>query len=137
MDDKTETLKKVGALLREARGPLSLNKAGLKIGVSTAYLSDVERGHRTVSAARLRQIAEAVGMKEAERQRLFVSAQMLPPAVTEQVLRAPQAWSYSYRRLFEVAQEIQRAAKTSPALRAALGDKTVANLNRALQKQDW
>ena len=120
-DEKTSVRKQVGELLRAARGARSLNAIGQKIGVSAAYLSDVEHGHRTVSAQRLQELSEALGMSSSGHIALFTAAHALPPAVHASVLQAPSSWGDNYRQLHHSVKEVVEAAQINPALRAALG----------------
>ena len=45
---------------------MSLRSLGDRIGVSAVYLSDMERGNRTLPPARLMQIADVLGVTVAE-----------------------------------------------------------------------
>ena len=59
---------KTGQRIREVRQELglSLRSLGTRIGVSAVYLSDMERGNRTLPPARLMQIADVLGVTVAE-----------------------------------------------------------------------
>lgn len=138
-DERAETLKQIGAMLRKARQDkdTSLRGLGAKTGVSVAYLCDVEFGRRSFSPGRLREIADAVGMNEAARTRLFTTANMLPPAVRERVAKSPKTWSYDPQKVLQVALDLKKKVEHDAVLASDLGSDFLAALQKALQKVEW
>lgn len=139
VEDKAEVLREIGAMLRKSRmdDGASLRGLSAKTGVSVAYLCDVEFGRRSFSPARLREIAEAVGMTEAQRTKLFVTAGMVPPMVRDRVAKAPKTWGYDPQRLLHLALELKKSITGNADVCAALGGDVLNALTRALQKVDW
>lgn len=106
----------VGSLLRAARrrAGLRLEDVARRLECSIPYLSDVERGKRSITTARLRKLARLVGMTKPELQTLFVHAERLPPAVAKRLLKSPEAWDVDVPRL------LKAIAAAPPEVRAAL-----------------
>jgi len=138
-EDKAEMLKRIGAMLRKARQDkeMSLRGLGGNTGVSVAYLCDVEFGRRSFSPERLREISQAVGMTEGARLKLFVTANMLPPAVRERVAKSPKTWGYDAQRLLQLANALNKRVENDSSLCADLGSEVLSSLKRALEKVDW
>lgn len=131
-DDKSARLLKVGQILRDARETrkLSLRRLSERTGVSVAYLCDVEFGRRSFSAARLREIAAALGMAPSDRVRLFLTAKMTPPAVAARVVKSPKTWAYDPKALLALAQELNKYKDKLPKSAAAM-------LEVALTEVEW
>ena len=127
---------KIGRLLRKTRNAagMSLGQAGQKIGVSIAYLSDVERGRRSVSAQRLAQIATAINMSKSERVRLFVTAGVIPPTVSAHVLAHPKIWDLNLGSTYEL---IVALLEVSPKTLEKLGKTVEILLKSASTPQEW
>lgn len=106
----------VGSLLRAARrrAGLRLEDVARRLECSIPYLSDVERGKRSITTVRLRKLARLVSMTKPELQTLFVYAQRLPPAVAKRLIKSPEAWDVDVPRL------LKAIADAPPAVRAAL-----------------
>lgn len=93
----------LGTLLRAGRKAkgLTLRAVAQALGVSTPYVGDVEQGERTISATRLRQLAEVLGVSGAPLKALYRAAGVLPPEVARRLLAAPEAWDYDPGRLVQ------------------------------------
>lgn len=79
--------------LRVEKG-LTLNTVAGIVGVSIPFLSDVERGTRTLTPARLEDVLKAMGVrrKATAYVRAFQMLGRLPPYVEAAVLRSPVRW---------------------------------------------
>ena len=63
--------KKFGELVKEYRGAKSLKKLGDEIGISAAYLSDIENGNRFPSKEKLDKFIKAFNLKDDEKDRFY------------------------------------------------------------------
>ncbi len=63
--------KKFGKLVKEYRGSKSLKKLGNEIGISAAYLSDIENGNRFPSKEKLDKFIKAFNLKDDEKDRFY------------------------------------------------------------------
>lgn len=63
--------KKFGKLVKEYRGSKSLKKLGNEIGISAAYLSDIESGNRFPSKEKLDKFIKAFNLKDDEKDRFY------------------------------------------------------------------
>lgn len=63
--------KKIGKLVKEYRGSKSLKKLGNEIGISAAYLSDIENGNRFPSKEKLDKFIKAFNLKDDEKDRFY------------------------------------------------------------------
>lgn len=79
--------------LRVEKG-LTLNTVAGIVGVSIPFLSDVERGTRTLTPSRLEDVLKAMGVrrKATAYVRAFQMLGRLPPHVEAAVLRSPVRW---------------------------------------------
>ena len=87
---------KLGQHLRTVRNDkdLTLNAVASAVGVSIPFLSDVERGERTLTPQRLEGVLKALGVprKATAYVRAFQMLGRLPPHVKAAVLRSPMRW---------------------------------------------
>lgn len=86
--------KALGELMRKYRAD-----AGLRIqdvsdvtSVSVTYISETERGLRTISPGRLDQIAKFLKFSRADYVKAFTYRRRLPPDVETRVLNDPNQW---------------------------------------------
>lgn len=93
-DDATARRKALGKLLREARQAREeiLSKVAAAAGVSTPFLSDLERGERTIGPKRLDALACALGLKGEAYVRVFQLRGRLPPRVEARLIQHPELW---------------------------------------------
>ena len=91
----------VGGLLRKARIrlKLTLREVSDAVGVSIAYISDVELGRREVAPKRVPQFAKALAFTDKEKQLLYRAAGILPEGLTARLLRAPELWNADFPKL--------------------------------------
>lgn len=61
----------VGTFIKQKRGARTLTSLATAIGVSVGYLSDVEKGRRSLTVERARQIAKELHMPIDEEERLL------------------------------------------------------------------
>lgn len=98
---------RVGKLLRTLRKSSTLTSIAKLLGVQVQYVSDVERGRKSVSSDRLREWAQALGLRQDQIRDLFIKAKALPPLVCKRALRAPQTWCYDPGLMADALQEIR------------------------------
>jgi transcriptional regulator with XRE-family HTH domain len=91
----------VGGLLRKARIrlKLTLREVSGAVGVSIAYISDVELGRREVAPKRVPQFAKALAFTDKEKHALYRAAGVLPQGLTARLLRSPELWNADFIRL--------------------------------------
>lgn len=63
--------KKFGELVKKYRGKKSLKKLGDEIGISVAYLSDIENGNRFPSKDKLDKFIEIFDLKDDEKNKFY------------------------------------------------------------------
>ena len=121
---------RVGELIRNSRtaNELTLREVSDLIGVSVAYLSDVEHGRRPVRSDRLYELTEIVGMSESHRRLVFQYAKLLPPSVFEAVLDCPELWATDVKLLLKGAAAAREQLK---------GTSTGRVLNQAFKQVGW
>lgn len=93
-DDATTRRKALGKLLRDTRQEReeTLNKVATAAGVSTPFLSDLERGERTIGPRRLDALAQALGLKGDAYVRVFQLRGRLPPRAEAWLIKHPELW---------------------------------------------
>lgn len=109
---------RAGRVLRKARlrAQRTLREVADAVGLTVAYVSDVERGKRSVSAARLRALADAVDLDTDGRRALFAAAKCLPPSVHQRILRAPEVWDYDLPKVVALLKRLESGPVTPEAL---------------------
>ena len=63
--------KKFGELVKEYRGEKTLKELGNEIGISSAYLSDIEKGNRIPSKDKLDKLIKIFGLKDKEKDNFY------------------------------------------------------------------
>lgn len=63
--------KKFGELVKKYRGKKTLKEIGDEIGISVAYLSDIEKGNRFPSKDKLDKLIEVFNLKNEEKDKLY------------------------------------------------------------------
>lgn len=103
----TSSRARAGKLLRKARrrADKTLLQVARAVGVTVAYVSDVERGTRSVSAERLRAIAKACAMTQDETRAVLRVSGCLPPKVLQHLLKHPEVWGYDLKRVVEALKQ--------------------------------
>jgi transcriptional regulator with XRE-family HTH domain len=101
---------RVGRLLRRLRlaAELTLKDVATAVGVSEPYVWDVEKGTRSVSPARLREMGRAVRATPDDLKTLFQEARCLPPQVEKHLIENPDAWDYDLRDVRLPSSSIER-----------------------------
>lgn len=81
----------LGRLLRTAREQqgLTITAVGAAVGVTCAYLSDIERGEKTIPPETLERIAEVLSLRGAAYRNLFRARERLPPYVEAHYMERP------------------------------------------------
>jgi transcriptional regulator with XRE-family HTH domain len=92
----------VGGLLRKARLSLklTLREVAEAVGVSIAYVSDVELGRREIAPKRVPQFAKALRLSEKDLAAVYRAAGVLPEGIAERLLKAPQLWNADFEQLW-------------------------------------
>lgn len=93
-DDATLRRKALGKLLRDTRQEReeTLHKVASAAGVSIPFLSDLERGVRTIGPKRLDAIARALGLTGEVYIRVFQLRGRLPPRTEAWLIKHPELW---------------------------------------------
>ena len=63
--------KKFGELVKEYRGKKTLKELGDEIGISSAYLSDIEKGNRFPSKDKLDKLIKIFGLKDKKKDNFY------------------------------------------------------------------
>lgn len=77
--------------VREKRG-MTLKDVAEHVGVSVAFVCDVELGRRPLTLERLPRFAKALKLTPAATVPLYQAAGVLPESVVRSVLRNPSLW---------------------------------------------
>jgi transcriptional regulator with XRE-family HTH domain len=96
-----------GAVLRELRGERRLVDIARKVGVSAAYLSEVELGKADPTLDRLDAILAALKADTLSRYRVYRAAGQLPPEVAQRLLASPETWDYDPGQMLDALQAVQ------------------------------
>lgn len=112
----TSSRARSGRLLRKARqrAGKTLQQVARAVGVTVAYVSDVERGTRSVSAQRLRAIAKACAMTQDETREVLRVSGCLPPKVLQYLLKHPEVWGYDLKRVVEALKQAAQHPTSAP-----------------------
>ena len=125
----------VGGLLRRARLrlDLTLREVADAIGVSIAYVSDVELGRRELAPKRLPQFIKVLALTPKERAATYRAVGFLPSGVVERLLKAPELWDVDFVRLVRsihaAVEDLDAAGRraTATSLRAAIRRKSTSS----------
>lgn len=81
----------LGRLLRDARErrEMTLTALGDAVGVTCAYLSDIERGQKSIPPETLDAIAGVLSLRGEAYRQLFVTRGRLPPHVEQHFMERP------------------------------------------------
>ncbi len=63
--------KKFGELVKEYRGKKTLKELGSEIGITSAYLSDIEKGNRFPSKDKLDKLIDVFNLKNEEKDKFY------------------------------------------------------------------
>ena len=98
----------VGGLLRKARLTLEmpLREVAAGLGVSTAYVSDVELGRRKATAKRIPQFITVLKFSPEEREAVYKAAGLLPEGLANRLVAVPEMWNSDFRALVAVLPEV-------------------------------
>lgn len=90
----------LGKLLRDARQQQGkvLSEVAEAVGVSVPFLSDLERGKRTVGPKRLESLIQALGLDSALYVKMFQLRGRLPPSDEAWLVRHPEHWPARKRK---------------------------------------
>lgn len=116
----------LGALLRELRERkgLTLEALGSNADLSFGFISEIERGRRDPSRARLDQLLGLLGATKREQEEAYRRARILPDAVERRLLDDPATWTVDVSKLVEAARMATAALRGTP-----IGDKLAEALN--------
>jgi transcriptional regulator with XRE-family HTH domain len=110
-----------GAVLRELRGERRLVDIAKAVGVSAAYLSEIELGRATPTLDRLDTILAALKADTAARYRVYLAAGQLPPEVAQRMLASPETWAFDPGHMLDALQAVQpQSDLLTPAARRRL-----------------
>ena len=91
----------VGGLLRKARFALdlTLREVAEAVGVSIAYVNDIELGRREIAPKRVPEFAKALQLSEENVILLHQKTGVLPEGLLERLLKAPALWDVDLEKL--------------------------------------
>lgn len=112
----------VGGLLRKARLKLGipLREVAAGLGVSTAYVSDVELERRTATVKRLPQFVKVLKLSLSEKNAVYQAAGVLPAGVEKRLIEAPSLWDADFKALAVALEKLSSREDIRSALRGKI-----------------
>jgi transcriptional regulator with XRE-family HTH domain len=99
---------------------IPLREVAAGLGVSTAYVSDVELERRTATVKRLPQFVKVLKLSLSEKNAVYQAAGVLPAGVEKRLIEAPSLWDADFKALAVALEKLSSREDIRSALRGKI-----------------